>query len=95
MGVSTASANPSERELRQAVLEQLWDPGYYVGLGDDPSTATQKEIYLEAYNLMLLYQLVNKEEKISNVYAVQTAALLEQSQNGQRDDQMQEMPIHK
>ncbi|MBI1215042.1 MAG: hypothetical protein GC185_04385 [Alphaproteobacteria bacterium] len=94
MGVTTPSANPSARELRQAVLEQLWDPAYYVGLGDAPATATQKEVYLEAYNLMLLYKLVDKEEKISNVYAVEAANTLAGDQGGQRDANIKDMPLH-
>jgi hypothetical protein len=77
MGITDASPYPSERELRQVVVEQLWDPNYWVELGDSPSTISQKEVYLQAYNLLMLYKIIEKTEKISNAFAVQTANMLE------------------
>lgn len=79
LGVTDASEYPSERELRQVVVEQLWDPNYWVELGDSPSTTTQKEVYLQAYNLLMLYKIIEKTEKIANAYAVQTANMLERT----------------
>jgi len=71
------SANPSKREIRQAIVEQLWDPNYYKELYDAPSALDQKEIYLKAYKLIMLNDLIEKQEKISTVFAVETANLLE------------------
>lgn len=79
MGVAEPSDTPSHREIRQAIVEQLWDPSYYKNLYDNPSTIAQKEIYLKAYNLMLLYDLISRQEKISTVYAIQTSNLLQKN----------------
>ncbi|MEZ0225637.1 MAG: hypothetical protein ACAH83_13860 [Alphaproteobacteria bacterium] len=76
MGITDASANPSEREIRQSVIEQLWDPNYWVDLGDSPATIKQKELYLQAYNVLMLYKIIEKTEKISNAYAIETANML-------------------
>ena len=78
MGIAFAdtSLTPSAREIRQAIVEQLWDPGYYKELYDAPSTITQKEVYLKAYSLVMLYDMISKQEKISNVYAIETANIL-------------------
>ena len=80
MGVATtdASQTPSQREIRQSTVEQLWDPNYYKNLYDNPSTIAQKELYLKAYSLQMLYDLISKQEKISNVYAIETANILSQ-----------------
>jgi hypothetical protein len=75
----TANINPSLREIRASVIEQLWDPNYYKNLYDDPSTVAQKEVYLKAYGLMMLYDMISKQEKISNAYAVETANVLRHS----------------
>lgn len=76
-GVADASANPSEREIRQRVIEELWDPKFYINLGGSPTTIAQKEVFLDAYNLMLVYKMVEKMEKISTAYAIQAANTLE------------------
>lgn len=79
-GVSTgicASATPSARELRQATLEEIRNPKFYVELQDDESTATQKEIYLQAYNLMVFYEILDRMEMIANTYAMQTGNMLQ------------------
>ena len=87
MGIAFAdsSLTPSARETRQAIVEQLWDPGYYKELYDSPSTITQKEIYLKAYSLVMLYEVIAKQEKISNVYALETANMLEKTDNTRGD----------
>ncbi len=72
-----ASHTPSHREIRAAIVEQLWDPGYYVELGDRPATMTQKELYLKAYALVMLYDMIAKQEKISTAYAIETSNMLE------------------
>lgn len=77
LGITDASPNPSAREIRQSVIEQLWDPNYWVDLGDSPSTIKQKEVYLQAYNLLMLYKIIEKTEKISNAYAIETANMLD------------------
>ncbi|MFH1158404.1 MAG: hypothetical protein V1721_05915 [Pseudomonadota bacterium] len=77
IGLADSSLTPSVRETRQAIVEQLWDPGYYKELYDSPSTITQKEVYLKAYSLVMLYDIIAKQEKISNVYAIETANMLE------------------
>lgn len=79
VGVDTPSENPSEREIRQASIEQFWDPNYYINLIDNPSVVAREETFLHAYNLMLLYKLIEKTEKIANAYSVQTANILQQA----------------
>lgn len=80
MGVDDANDTPSLREVRQSFIEQLWTPEYYKDLYDNPSTVAQKEVYLKAYNLMMLYDMISRQEKISNIYALQTANLLRGTQ---------------
>ena len=82
MGVMDASATPSTREIRESLIEQLWDPNYYKELYDNPGTIAQKELYLKAYSVMMLYDMIEKQEKISNVYAVETANMLNRSASG-------------
>jgi hypothetical protein len=72
------SAKPSHREIRQAIIEQLWNPNYFKELYDNPNTISQKELYLKAYGLVMLYDMIEKQEKISTVYAIETANMLEQ-----------------
>ena len=76
-----ASPTPSLREIRQSIIEQLWDPNFYKNLDDNPTTTAQKELYLKAYGLVMLYDMIEKQEKISNAYAIETAALLERAQH--------------
>lgn len=71
------SPTPSEYEIRKQVIEQLWTPAYYTGLQDAENATSQKQIYLRAYSVMQLYKLIEKMEKISTVYAIQTANLVE------------------
>lgn len=82
MGIMDASGTPSVREIRESIVEQLWDPNYYKELYDNPSTIAQKELYLKAYNLVMLYDMIAKQEKISNVYAIETAAILDKVGRG-------------
>lgn len=84
MGIGDASANASEREIRQSIMEQLWDPAYYVGLVDSDTTVTQKEVFLQAYNLMLLYRMFEKSERIANAHAIETANMLDKKANALR-----------
>jgi len=76
-GVMDASETPSAREIRQAVVEQLSDPNYYKELYDSPATIPQKELYLKAYSLLMLYDIIARQEKISNVYAIEAANMLD------------------
>jgi len=82
VGVATPSDKPSEREIRQATIEQFFDPNYYINLIDNPSVVAREETFLYAYNLMLLYKLIEKTEKIANAYAVQTANILQAGTGG-------------
>jgi hypothetical protein len=75
-GIMDASDKPSSREIRESIVEQLWDPDYYKDLYDNPGTIAQKELYLKAYSLVMLYDLIAKQEKISNAYAIETAIML-------------------
>lgn len=81
------SDKPSEYEIRKSVVEQLWTPTYYAGLQDVDSTTQQKQIYLRAYSVMQLYKLIEKMEKISTVYAIQTSNLVEKYATGMRTPQ--------
>jgi hypothetical protein len=76
VGVNDASPTPSQHEVLQAVISQLDDPNYFVNVGGGGGTVAQKEVYLKAYNAMLLYKLIEKQEKISDAYAIQTANML-------------------
>ena len=71
-----ASPTPSPREIRQSIIEQLWDPNYYKNLYDNPSTIGQKEVYLKAYSLVMLNEMISKQERISNAYAIETSNIL-------------------
>ena len=71
------SDKPSRREIRQAIIEQLWDPNYYKELFDNPNTISQKELYLKAYGLVMLSDMIEKQEKISTAYAIETANMLD------------------
>lgn len=84
VGVSAPSDRPSEREIRQATIEQFFDPNYYISLIDNPAVVAREETFLYAYNLMLLYKLIEKTEKIANGYAVQTANILQQGDTATR-----------
>ncbi|MCE9507184.1 MAG: hypothetical protein K8R48_02560 [Alphaproteobacteria bacterium] len=75
------SDKPSHREIRQAIIEQLWNPNYFKELYDNPNTISQKELYLKAYGLVMLYDMIEKQEKISTVYAIETANMLDKSDN--------------
>lgn len=85
MGIGDASATPSEREIRQSIIEQLWDPAYYVNLTDGSTSIAQKEVFLQAYNLLLLYRMYEKTERIANANAIETANLLEKKSRPLRE----------
>jgi len=93
MGIGDASPNASEREIRQSIIEQLWDPAYYVNLTDGSTSVAQKEVFLQAYNLMLLYRLYEKSEKIANAHAVETANLLEKKTRPLREGGTRYVPV--
>ncbi|MBI3441634.1 MAG: hypothetical protein HY052_07530 [Proteobacteria bacterium] len=91
-GVQDPSPTPSAREIRQAIVEELSDPNYYQDLGDDPATIPQKELYLKAYNLLLLNDMIAKQEKISNVYAIETANMLDKFYHSSRQGALSSAP---
>ncbi len=76
---SCASDKPSEWEIRQATIEDVRNPNYYVNLADSGDSTVQKEVLLQAFNTMMLYKLLEKSEYISNAYAVQTSNMLERT----------------
>lgn len=92
-GITDAAPHPSLREIRQSVLEQLWNPNFYVNLHDSSSTAKRKEVFLEAFNLQLLYKMVDKTEKIANAFVAETANMLEEEQGDVTSDQQPNNPI--
>lgn len=93
MGIGNASANASEREIRQAIMEQLWDPSFYVNLTDAGTSVSQKEVFLQAYNLMLLYRMYEKTEKIANVYAIETGNMLDKEFDAKREGGRRYVPV--
>lgn len=95
MGISDASANASQREIRQSIMEQLWDPGYYVGLTDNATSVSQKEVFLQAYNLLLLYRMYEKAELISGAYAVETSNMLDKKAEPMRKGGQQYAPVRR
>lgn len=80
-----ADDNPSEREIRQAKIEELWSPKYYAALGSNQTEITRKELYLKALNLAQLYRLIEKTEKISTVYALETGNLVDKYDTSRGD----------
>lgn len=82
LGITAPSGSPSEYEIRQGIVEQLWDPGYYAGLQDNGPTIAQKEIYLKAYSLLLLTKIYDKTERIANLYAIQGANMIDKAGTG-------------
>lgn len=93
MGIGDASPNASDREIRQAIIEQLWDPAYYVNLTDGATSVSQKEVFLQAYNLMLLYRMYEKTEKIANAHAIETANLLDKKSRPLREGGTRYVPF--
>lgn len=75
---SEVSPNPSKREVRQAIVENLWKPDFYIGLNDTPATARQKELYLQGYSLVMLYELIEKTERIATLFSVQGGHMLDE-----------------
>lgn len=72
VGNTTGLSNsPSKHEIRQAIVEHLWDPQYYRDLADGPNTSLQKQVHLQAYSLMMLDDLIGKTEKIALLYSIQ------------------------
>lgn len=77
VGVAQPSSTPSEYEINKQAVEQLWDPNFYASLQDSSPATQQKQIYLRAYSVMQLYKLIDKMERISNVYAIQTSKMID------------------
>lgn len=90
-GVNDAAPVPSLRESLRAVEENLANPNWYMNLGDSGGTIAQKELYLKAYNTMVLYWLIEKQEKISNAYAIELSNMVAKYRD--RGGQMGEMPF--
>lgn len=84
-GAPVGSSRPSEREIRQAKIEELWTPNYYVRLGSNATEVTRKELYLQALNVAQLYKLIEKTEKISTIYAMETGNLVDKTDNSRGD----------
>lgn len=76
LGVAYPSETPSLYETRKTFMEELWTPEYYMDLMDNSNTIERKEIYLQAYGLMMLNKIIERQEKISNAYAIETANML-------------------
>jgi hypothetical protein len=91
-GVPNPSETPSMHEVLMSVINQLNDPNYYADLGDAGGTIGQKEVYLKAYNNMLLFRLIEKQEKLAGAYAIQTANMLKKTR-GTHDQQYGETPL--
>lgn len=71
------SPTPSKREIRQAIVENVTDLKFHYGLNDTPVSASQKELYLQGFNLTLLYELIEKTEMIGTAFAIQGTNLLD------------------
>jgi len=78
LGMTEPSNRPSFYESRQSFIEELRSPEYYLDLIDQPNTIDRKEIYLRAYGLVLLNEMIDKQEKVSNAYAIETANMLQE-----------------
>jgi hypothetical protein len=82
IGGSQPSARPSEYEIRQQIVEQLWDPAYYANLQDAAATTRQKQVYLRAYSVMQMYKLIEKMERVAGAYAIQAANMVDRTAGG-------------
>ncbi len=58
-GATDASAQPSQREARQAVVDQLSKPQDLREPRRRVGTVEEKEVFAKAYNTMLMYQLIS------------------------------------
>lgn len=79
LGFLNASPTPSHRETRQMVVDTVRSPRYYISLLMPWTNVSKRELYLKAYNLVMLYDMIERQEKISTVYAIEAANLLEKS----------------
>jgi len=93
LGKMDASPTPSKREARQAYVELLRTPKYYLDLIAKPAEVAQKELYLKAYNVMLMYDMLARQEKISMVYAVEGANMLDKAESASRGSASQYAPL--
>jgi hypothetical protein len=75
-GATDASPTPSAREIRESVVEQVKNPNFFVNLGDGGGTIDQKQVYLKAYEAMMMNKLIEQQEKIANAYAIEAGNML-------------------
>lgn len=79
LGFLDASPTPSHRETRQSMVDTVRNPWYYISLLKPWTNVSKRELHLKAYNLVMLYDMIERQEKISTVYAIEAANLLEKS----------------
>lgn len=77
--ISETSTVPSKREIRQAMVEKVWQPKFYVGLDDDPHVAIREWAQLRAYNLAMMNDVINRTEQIATLLSVQLARMIDSS----------------
>jgi hypothetical protein len=76
---SDASERPSEKEIRQSRIEELWDAKFYADLPAEK--AAERELYLQALGLSQLFRMIEKTETIATAYSAETGNLLRQLPN--------------
>jgi hypothetical protein len=76
-GITSASPTPSMQEMLRAMIESLSGPNAAVSMGESPGAIAQREVQIMAYNNLLLYRLIEKQEKQAVAHAVDAALMLE------------------
>ncbi len=74
------SDTPSKYEIRQAMVEQVLSPEFHVETGDNIATVKRRDVILQAQQLMMLNDLIEKTEKMAVLFSVQLAAELDAEQ---------------
>ena len=71
------SDTPSKYEVRQAMVDNVLSPQFHVETADNISTVKRRDVVLQAQQLMMLNDLIDKTEKMAVLFSVQLASELE------------------
>jgi hypothetical protein len=76
---SRTYSHPSEREVREAMIDQLRTPSFYARLGNSEEELMRTETELRAFNLMQLLRMTEKLERMAVASSVELAIRLERN----------------
>lgn len=71
--------NPSEREIRQAMIDQLRSPTYYQEMAGGEEEILRHETELRMFNLLQMYRLMERMERMALLSASQFGAKLDRT----------------